>query len=69
MTATLAPYTRPEPDEENKLLCHFLAKKIALTPGRTEAIAKLLIENARLALECNEHRAARGFEPLPITKV
>ena len=29
----------------------------------------LALENVRLAKECNEHRAARGFEPLPTFKV
>lgn len=33
---------------------------------RLSYIIGLVIENARLLREVNEHRAARGFDPLPV---
>ncbi len=32
---------------------------------RIQKITQIMTENARLLLEVNEHRAARGFESLP----
>jgi hypothetical protein len=34
-------------------------------PQQIEMISRLMVENALLTREVNEHRAARGFEPLP----
>lgn len=33
---------------------------------RLSYVAALVYENARLLAECNEHRCARGFDPLPV---
>lgn len=64
----MQPYPRPEVNVEHQLKAVALASQ--LTSNRStaqlrKAVAGLLCENMRLALEVNEHRAARGFEPLP----
>lgn len=34
--------------------------------NRLAVITRLVIENALLVKECNQHRAALGYEPLPV---
>jgi hypothetical protein len=65
------PYARPEPTQKEIEDARKLANRIAAIPRMNivKAIVTILLENIRLAAECNEHRHARGFEPLPITKV
>jgi len=69
----LQPYNRPTLTQEDFKEVSVLAQKLSmlahLPTKLREAFETILIENSRLAKECNEHRAARGFEPLPVTKV
>lgn len=37
--------------------------------GLVKALADLVVENMRLLKEINEHRQARGIDPLPVHKV
>lgn len=62
-------YRRPEPTKEEAEKCIQLTTKI--TNGRSMqqiriAVAAIMVENIRLARECNEHRVQLGFEPLPL---
>ena len=67
----LKPYLRPELTEVDQAEAKALANKLSATPPfkMRAALWALLLENIRLAHECNEHRRARGFEPLPVTQV
>jgi hypothetical protein len=63
----LNEYPRHRLDERQLKTLLREAQKIAglLTyQQRVAVIARALAENASLAAECNEHRAARGLEPL-----
>jgi len=69
MTITPQPYDRPEVDEETRKQAAAFALRLVRSRDNTKQIAvltQLLWENARLVLEVNEHRAARGFEPLRV---
>lgn len=66
------PYTRPELDEKELDQAQADARALIRKYGMNNAIkiiALLAVENSRLTKEVNEHRAARGFEPLPTFKV
>lgn len=59
------PYTRPEPTEEElKKIAKFCDSLIrSRNSQRIQAtLMALMRENVALSKECNEHRAARGFE-------
>lgn len=69
---TLKPYQRPELTPEEKELAAENAEKLIRKYGYTNLVkmlGMLALENARLVKEIQEHRAARGFEPLPTFKV
>ena len=69
---TLTPYPRPELTEADNAQAAADARTLIRKYGMNNAmkiIAALALENVRLAKEVNEHRAARGFEPLPTFKV
>ncbi len=62
-------YERPEvtEDEKEKLTRH--ARRMAAVKDdrlRLAYFVAICVENARLVREVNEHRAARGYEPLPV---
>lgn len=62
------PYTRPEITEEQKKQMMKFATMLISSRNAQRILSTLLglmHENARLVAECNEHRAARGLEPLP----
>lgn len=61
-------YPRPDlPDTEKRQLALAARRLLALPRMRQEImIASLLYENAQLAAECNDHRQARGYDPLPL---
>lgn len=64
---SLQDYVRPTPTLEIAEQATTYTKN--LTNSKTmadirRAFYALLIENAILTAECNEHRAARGFNPL-----
>ena len=65
-------YTRPELTPEEQHQCNLDAKALIRKYGMGKVfviIGALVIENVRLTKEINEHRAARGIEPLPTYKV
>lgn len=69
---TLTPYPRPELTDADKAQAAEDARKLIRRYGMNNAvriIAELAAENVRLAKEVNEHRAARGFDPLPTFEV
>lgn len=58
---------RDLPDEDQRVLAK-LANRINSIKDqwlRLTYISSLVYENARLTAECNDHRAARGFDPMP----
>lgn len=62
-------YTRPALDFDvlNAEIETFITKVRGQHPNTKQLltiISQLLVENAQLTTECNDHRAARGFEPL-----
>lgn len=66
------PYTRPELTKEE----HAAANKDAQAVFRKHgingvgiALIMLCMENRRLVKEINEHRAARGIDPLPTFEI
>ena len=66
--ATPITYQRPELTKEDQVKAGQLA--VSLTGNKSTlqiraAMARLIMENQRLTVESNEHRAARGIEPLP----
>ncbi len=72
MTTPLQPYTRPELTEEERILAANDAQKLVRKYGMTnlgQMLGMLVLENTRLVKEIQEHRKARGFEPLPTFKV
>ena len=65
-------YTRPELTPEEKHQCNIDAKELIRKYGMGKVfviIDALVIENVRLTKEINEHRAARGIDPLKTYKV
>lgn len=69
---TPQPYTRPELDEKELDQAQTDARVLIRKCGFNNAvkiIGLLAVENARLLKECNEHRTARGIEPIPTFKV
>jgi hypothetical protein len=65
-------YTRPELTEEEKAKskseAQALFRKYGIQ-GIVLAVAGLCFENRRLVKEINEHRAARGIDPLQTFEV
>lgn len=61
-------YPRPEPTEKEKVHFARLIHAILRSPRKTqiEIIAQLMLENNSLVKEVNDHRAARGYDPLPV---
>ena len=69
---TPTPYPRPELTEADNTQVAESVRMLIRRYGHDKTfliIGALAAENVRLAKECNEHRAARGFEPLPTFKV
>lgn len=65
-------YIRPELSEEDKATAERDCKKLIQKYGYNnlpKILAALAVENIRLVKEINEHRAARGIEPLPTFEV
>lgn len=65
---TLKPYQRPGVTQAEGLEIAKLAHKVAGTHNLQFVALKLvelMRENVTLTKECNEHRTARGLEPLP----
>lgn len=61
-------YTRPELTREHQADAGKLAVQLTANKSTMQlraAVAMVLLENQRLLLEANEHRAARGLDPLP----
>lgn len=61
-------YTRPQLTEEDKKRAELDARKLVRKWGYgnlPKMLAALCLENVRLVKEINEHRAARGIQPLP----
>jgi len=68
----LLPYNRPELTSEDMKKAEEDARKLVKKYGYSnlpKMLAALCVENVRLTKECQEHRAARGLEPLPIFEV
>lgn len=62
------PYPRPVVSDQTQREAAQLAARLVNHKNTADirtAVAGLLCENQRLTLEVNEHRAARGFDPLP----
>jgi hypothetical protein len=64
-------YKRPELEEKDLILAKMDVAKLVRKyyRSRDQIIELLAIENVRLTKEVNEHRAARGIDPLPVFKV
>ena len=60
-------YQRPElTQSETALLMHAVRKFFEMRrPQQIELVSRLMVENSLLTHEVNDHRAARGFDPLP----
>lgn len=60
-------YQRPILNETEQALLMVAVREFFTMhrPKQIELISKLMVENALLTCEVNEHRAARGFDPLP----
>ncbi len=61
-------YPRPDlTDEEQRLLLKtvgiFFSRR---RQDQIKILSLLLVENATLAAECNDHRIKQGFDPLPL---
>lgn len=60
-------YNRPDltPEERSRIVtrAHMIARTRKFE-NRTELIAAILMENAKLSKECQEHRRYRGIDPL-----
>lgn len=64
----LQPYARPELDEGEVIQAHMYAAKLIRKHGLNKMpvlVDLVILENTRLVKEIQEHRAARGLEPLP----
>lgn len=71
LRASISPpsYPRPEVTTEEKEKISKAARKLAAIKDdrlRLAYVIAVCLENARLVREVNEHRQARGFEPLPV---
>lgn len=67
-----AEYVRPELTDEDRKQAEQYASKVFRRYGISKVtvmIAALCLENIRLLKEVNEHRAARGIDPLPTFEV
>jgi hypothetical protein len=65
-------YTRPEITAEDKATAERDSKALVKKYGYNnlpKILASLAVENVRLVKEINEHRAARGIDPLPVFEV
>jgi hypothetical protein len=65
-------YTRPELTEADKKQAELDAMKLIRKWGYSnlpKMLAALCLENVRLVKEINEHRAARGIDPLPTYEI
>jgi len=72
MTNNTTPYTRPELTAEDREQAEEYAGKMIRRYGMGRVlvmVAALCLENVRLVKEVNEHRAARGIDPLPTFEV
>jgi hypothetical protein len=70
--ATSTEYTRPVLTNDEKYKAEQDAKALILKYGYgnvAKIIALLAVENVRLIKEIQEHRAARGIDPLPTFEV
>jgi hypothetical protein len=64
----LKPYTRYTPTDDDRKKAVAIAQRFILQKNRLELIAvfaTLLLEQGTLVHEVQDHRRARGFEPLP----
>jgi hypothetical protein len=66
ITTELQDYPRPEFTQDERREAAHMANRIEAQPAmkRQAGIFMLLIENASLLREVNEHRRARGFKEL-----
>jgi hypothetical protein len=72
MTVQLQKYVRPEPTDEQKAEAKKTAEALVRKYGINnlgKMLALLCLENVMLTAEVQEHRAARGFEPMEVHKV
>ena len=61
-------YNRPDLTDQQKQQLALTAHQINMMHDLRKRLAYLIamvVENARLTAEVNEHRAARGIDPLP----
>lgn len=68
----MTDYTRPELTDDEITQAQDDARRLIRKYGMLQAvkiIALLAIENVKLSKEVNEHRAARGIEPLKTYEV
>jgi uncharacterized protein YbaA (DUF1428 family) len=66
--AELTEYTRPVLDPEDLKSVNFWVGKLMAGKSASQALRLTVMENIRLTKEVNDHRAARGFKPLPTFK-
>lgn len=61
------PYPRPEISEDERKVLEKTARKMYYGGGnfKLRSLTTLLEENSKLLKEVNEHRIARGYDPLP----
>lgn len=67
-----AAYQRPELTDADKATAERDSKALVKKYGYNnlpKILAALAVENVRLVKEINEHRAARGIDPLPTFEV
>ncbi len=64
-------YQRPEIEEKELIQAKMDVAKLVRKyyRSRDQIIQLLAVENVRLVKEINEHRAARGIDPLPVFEV
>ena len=68
----MTDYTRPELEEKEVIQARMDAQKLIRKYGMNnlpKMLSALVLENARLVKEINEHRAARGIAPLETFEV
>ena len=68
----MTDYTRPELEEKEIIQARMDAQKLIRKYGMNnlpKMLSALVLENARLVKEINEHRAARGIAPLETFEV
>lgn len=69
MSEEKTAYPRPDIDPQEAEKYSRVARKVNSIPDqmmRLIYVAAMIAENVRLTKEVNEHRIARGFEPLPV---